>query len=66
MLVHDPRRDRVGEVRIDENHVAETETGSFQNGLHAVEREIYLRGRIIRNFPVAGSLPGMAETNSRS
>ena len=50
MLIHDPHRNLARQVRIDENHVAEIEAGCLHDGLYAVERQIDLRCRIIRNL----------------
>ena len=50
VLVHDPHRNVRRQVGIDENHVAEIETGGFHDRLHAVESEVYLGCRIVRNL----------------
>ena len=53
-LVHDPHRDFRGQVRIDENHVAEFEAGGLHDCLHTVECQIDLGCRIIRNLSAGG------------
>ncbi len=50
MLIHDPHRNLTRQVRIDENHVAEFKAGGLHDCLYAVEREIDLRRRIVRNL----------------
>ena len=57
-LVHDPHRDVRRQVRIDEHHVAEVETGGFQDALHAVEREVHLGRGVIRNLTARGIAAG--------
>ena len=54
MLIHDPHRNIGSQVRIDENHVGEFKAGCLQDGLHAVERQIDLCCRIIRNLATRG------------
>src|SRR5271170_145274 len=49
-LVHDARWYFRSQVRIDEDHIAEFESGCLDDRLQAVEREIDLRGWIIRNL----------------
>ena len=50
MLIHDARGNFASQIRIDENHVAEFEAGGFHDCFHAVERQIDLRRRIVRNL----------------
>ena len=66
VLVHDPHRDVRCQVGIDENHVAEIEARGFHDRLHAVESEVHLGCRIVRNLAGGGIAAGHGGKEQRS
>src|SRR5271165_4267819 len=53
-LIHNVHRDLRSQIRIDEDHVAEFETGRLHDSLHAVKRQIDLRRWVVRNLAADG------------